>query len=824
MTKELLADVLRDYLEKTDNTAARLARKSGVPKRTLARWLSGDILHPYHWQPLVQVAVALELSETGADRLLQAAGKDAIHSLRRAAQTQADRALFKAFDAPSSHTPAPFMAPSDMRQFVGRVAELAELKAALLREGCAAICDVSRMGGVGKSALAAHAAYQLRSVFPDGVLWARLDASDSMTVLHQWARQLGGDVSQYRDLESRAAEVRALLAHKRVLLVLDNAENSRQVRPLLPPSESRCAVIVTTRNNGLTATDGWTKLTLHPFAADSGESLRLLEKYLGETLVRAHGAALTEIANLLGHLPLALAIVAGRLSTHVQHASRLNGRMTLEISVVLTELREVQTRLRTLQRDDYDVQASFELSYAALAPELKRFFVRLSVFGGEDFSLEAVAHVNEVNQETAKACLKELHERSLVQPSVEGRYRLHPLWRDYACEKMSNVFAMEQQARAYDRMVAYFVNGVGPSSTGKTPLPDADRSNVWEALRAISKQPWVVGLSAERTEVLSTFLQQRDAAARVEPHLRRAIEYAEAAGDLTGSLTLQRHILYMMWWRGEDPTDVGQQLLIRALERDHPVAFSISRLLGMFARLRGDYVESRAYCERSLALARRTNQTRDMIQALVGLGALCRVLADYDTAEKLLKEAEQLILIDTDLRQRIATHQQLGLLRAAQGRLEEAVRRLDESIALARQIGRDDMLLGALGDRADVALMDGNVALDVARVCASESLDISRRMGFTHGVSDALERLGKCATLQGDWSVAQKYLDEALQVATKANISECKASVHFALAELSLATGDVSTARNYAQASLSLYGTSHPLQSAKIRRWLSELQ
>jgi Tfp pilus assembly protein PilF/transcriptional regulator with XRE-family HTH domain len=829
-SKELLRDVLHEYLEKTDNTAARLARVSGVPKRTLNRWLSGDVLHPHEWQPLIKVAVALALSESEANRLLKAAGKDTIRALRRSQRTEEDKALLATFDAPAHSVPAPFMAPPNLTQFVGRTTELAELKAAVLSAGCAAVCDVSGMGGTGKTSLAIRLAYALREAFSDGVLWARLDASDSMTILHQWARQLGGDVSQYRDVESRAAEVRALLAHKRVLVVLDNAENSKQVRPLLPPSDGRCAVVITTRVNGLTATDGWVRLALEPFAADSGESLELFEKYLGKPAMRTHRAALGEMADLLGHLPLALAIVAGRLSAEMQHVSKLNGGMADAVAVLLAELREASTRLHALQRDDYDVRASFEVSYAALPPDLQQFFVQLCVFGGEDFSLEAVAFVNDLIPEATQAHLKALIQRSLVQPSHDGRYRLHPLLRDYARERMSHTLTAKQQMRVSDRMVAYFVESVGPNTAGgigaicKTSLPDADRDNAWEALRMVNQLPWQHDVSVQRIETLCSFLQQRDAAAKVEPHLRQAIENAEAAGDTAGSLTLRLRRVYVLWWRGDDPDDAAEQLLDLALKNNHPAAYDALRLLAMFARMRGDFDASRSYYQRSLPLAQSANHVGNIILALVGLGDLCCVLEDYSEAQRYLEQAEGYITAETNIRLRILVHQQLGLLRCAQGRTAEATRLLDESIELSRQIGRDDLLLGALGDRADAALMDGNIVLDVARACASESLEISRRMGFAHGVSDSLERLGKCARLQGEWSGAQKFLDEALAVATKASINECKASVNFEMAQLSLARGDVAAARTYAQASLMHYGATHPVQSGKVRKWLEALK
>lgn len=381
--KELLSDVLREFLQQNKTGTTRLATLSGVPRKTLNHWLSGQTLRPRHWQDVVRVAIALHLDEAQTDRLLLAAGHDRTQKLRARA-SENDLTLLSQIEgnrAPQA-APAPFRAPPDLPSFVGRSDELATLRAALVDQGHAAICGVRGMGGVGKTVLAVHLAYQLRDAFPQGVLWARLDVSDTLTVLASFADAFGVDVSQFRDVESRAAAVRGILAGKRVLLILDNAETSAQIRPLLPPSHSGCAVLVTTRHD-LPALDGWTQLPLSAFADDSTTALQLFEQYLGAQRVRDHANLLSEIATLLGQLPLALSIVAGLLSWQFRTSANA-GDGQVVIRALLNDLRKENLRLSRLLRDDQSVRASFGLSYTRLSDALKLFFAQLSVFGGQD--------------------------------------------------------------------------------------------------------------------------------------------------------------------------------------------------------------------------------------------------------------------------------------------------------------------------------------------------------------------------------------------------------------------------------------------------------
>ncbi|HUM70506.1 MAG TPA: NB-ARC domain-containing protein, partial [Chloroflexota bacterium] len=357
MNDELM-DVLGRFTQRLHYSAGQVAALSGVPRRTVMNWLSGRVRQPHDWRRLVQVAAALRLNEMEATELLQSAGHVSVAMLRREATAVSDQQLLAAWPAAAG---APFQVISDLPYFVGRADVLVKLRAALQDGRSITLYNLHGMGGVGKTALAVHLAYQLRPAFPDGVLWARLDTSDTMTILASFAAAYGQDVSMHHDVETRAGAVRAILTNKRALIVLDNAQTSAQVRPLLPASTGKTAVIVTTRHD-LAVSDDMQRYAIETFSPDGTEALAVFKHFLGEPSVNRWQPELQEIAAILGQLPLAVAIAAGRLAAQIS------------VPDYLAQLRAAEKRLDSLIREDRSIRLSFDLSYQMLSPQLQQFF------------------------------------------------------------------------------------------------------------------------------------------------------------------------------------------------------------------------------------------------------------------------------------------------------------------------------------------------------------------------------------------------------------------------------------------------------------------
>lgn len=420
------AELLRKYMSDYVYTPGHLARLSGVPKMTLVHWLNGDVKKPRLALEVVRLASALRLSEAEANDLLQAAGFGSVNRVYTSLVNEADKVLFANWleKKGQGNNGAPFQAVPKPGVFVGREALLKQLSQQLAASTHERLYALVGMAGVGKTALAAELAYQLRFQFPDGVLWMRLDGSDPMSILQLFAIAYGQDVSPFGDIQSRSQAVRMLLAGKRALMVLDNAQFSEQIRSLLPPT-GPCAVLVTTRRHDMAVLRGSSRFMVEPFDEQGEESVALFSQILGWDRVQAEREALLQIARLLGHLPLALEIAAYRLADEPG----------LGTTKFLAMLRTEKKQLAELAYGQETVRAAFESSYALLSPAQQSFFAALGQLPERAFQVKAAAAAANLATEVADQLLRQLYALSLVHQGRNGRYRLLPLLHQFAQEK-----------------------------------------------------------------------------------------------------------------------------------------------------------------------------------------------------------------------------------------------------------------------------------------------------------------------------------------------------------------------------------------------------
>lgn len=851
-----LAELLGTHLTRTHTSVNRLTKLSGIPQRTISNWLNGQIRKPHQWQALVKVALALHLSEPETDALLQSAGHPPLSNLRNQATTPADLALLARSpisNSPPPLLPAPFQAIADLPTFVGRESELETVTRAVLDGGRAAICGLRGMGGVGKTALAARLAYHLREQFPDGVLWARLDTSDPLSVLAAFADAYGKDVSQYKDVESRAAVVRSLLAEKRALIVLDNVETSAQVRPMLPPSTGRCAVLITTRQD-LPVLDGWARLTLEPFDAASEESLALFRKYLGDGFVERHRSALREIAALVGHLPLALAIAAGRLAS-------LRPRLADEtdaVAALLAAMQESHTRLDALTRDDLGVRASFEVSYAALSPEMQRFFAALGVFGGEDFGVESIAYVTETTIENAETQLKRLLSLSLVQESRGGRWRLHPLLRDYARQKL----AAESQQQAITRLAEYYIQITkNLGDQGYKPLrPETGNIiNVIEQVASLEQHALVVRVFSTfhsifdhwglhhvlnviklKTNVLAAAEKLADKSelprlffamaateaesgydyAQAETYALRAIEWARQLEQWETLARCMNLLSALAWYQGQRERTQALAAEAEAVARQHNIQRTLASLvngrgiraveLGQFAEAEAAFKEFEAYC-------RQENNNYWLATCLRNLGEVAYRQRQYAQADAYFAEALR-ISEQADGTRLAAVLAMRGQIAAHQGEVNLAESYAQEALAAQREGGHPRGISNILGSVGDIAQELGQD--EQARQYWQEGLDIARQIGLKNYISDHAWRLGRWHVQHGQLETAEELLQEAWRYASELKNEALLANTLFGLAQLAAARGQHDEACRLAEESIAQFERIHDWHAEEVRAWM----
>ncbi|MCX4770622.1 BTAD domain-containing putative transcriptional regulator [Streptomyces sp. NBC_01285] len=341
---------------------------------------------------------------------------------------QADEELARPADDP---TPAaapvrPAQLPATVPDFTGRASFVRELgdRIATAEGSVMAVSALAGIGGVGKTTLAVHVAHQARKHFPDGQLYVDLQgagsrAAEPETVLGAFLRALGtADSAIPESLDERAALYRSTLDGRRILILLDNAHDAAQIRPLLPGTTG-CAALVTSRVR-MVDLAGAHLVDLDVMSPE--EALQLFTRIVGEERINSERKAALDVVAACGFLPLAIRIAASRLAS----------RRTWTVSVLAAKLADERRRLDELQAGDLAVKATFELGYGQLEPAQARAFRLLGLADGPDISLAAAAALLNLEAHAAEDLLEALVDTSLVESAAPGRYRYHDLVRLYA--------------------------------------------------------------------------------------------------------------------------------------------------------------------------------------------------------------------------------------------------------------------------------------------------------------------------------------------------------------------------------------------------------
>ncbi|MEJ3653475.1 helix-turn-helix domain-containing protein [Actinomycetes bacterium KLBMP 9759] len=379
-----------------------LAREADLSSSSLSRYLSGQLVPP--WEAVVALCRAVSRDPRPLRPLWAEAAK-----------------------AGAAPPPRRNDVPADLIDFTGRDAEYALVEDLLRTVGAAAI---DGMAGVGKTSLAVHVAHRLAPAYPDGGLYLDLrgftPGQEPLEPQAALGKLLGAlDVTRIPgDTDERAALWRSELSRRRALVVLDNAVDAEQVRPLLPGA-GKSAVLVTSRTR-LVSLDGVPPVSLAPFA--DGDAAQLFGRAAGLTPPEA--GAVDQVLRQCGGLPLALRMAG----------ARLRHRPGWTVAVLAERLRDNAGRF----------DAAFGMSLQQLDPAHRRTFRLLGVLPGADFDAAAAAALADVAPGRVDEVLDELVDAHLVQEPSPGRYRMHDLVRRYAADLAAEE---EPQAQAALRRV-----------------------------------------------------------------------------------------------------------------------------------------------------------------------------------------------------------------------------------------------------------------------------------------------------------------------------------------------------------------------------------
>jgi tetratricopeptide (TPR) repeat protein len=346
----------------------------------------------------------------------------------------------------------PAQVPAATGDFTGRAMEVKELRDALEPQAggppSVAISAVTGTGGIGKSALAAHVAHLMRDDFPDGQLYVNLagasrEPAAPPDVIARLLRDLGvpaEDVPAADD--EREARYRSVLAGRKILLVLDDAHDTAQVRPLLPGTDG-CAVLITSRAS-LADLAGVRRFDLTELSQEDAHDL--FARIVGGRRAAAEPAATAAILDACGGLPLAIRIAAARLASRP--------RWTIES--VAAKLAAERHRLAELQIGDLAVRASFELSYDGLPAAAAAAFRLLGLAPPGTLSLAPVAALLDMSVTDAEETLDTLVDAHVLEGPAPGQYRLHDLLRLFAAELIATQMTEQDQQEAFDRLLIWY--------------------------------------------------------------------------------------------------------------------------------------------------------------------------------------------------------------------------------------------------------------------------------------------------------------------------------------------------------------------------------
>ncbi len=612
----------------------------------------------------------------------------------------------------------PRQLPAAVGDFAGRAAQLdaltSMLEEAALPGGTVVISAIDGMAGIGKTALAVQWAHQVAGQFPDGQLYVNLRGFDPAgppmapaEAVRGFLEALGVPARRIPvSPDTQAALYRSLLAGRRVLVLLDNARDAGQVRPLLPGSAG-CSVVVTSRNR-LTSliADGAHPLTVDLFTRT--EARQMLARRLNADRIAAEPQAVDEIIARCAGLPLALSVVAAWAAVHPD----------FRLADLAEELRNAEGHLPALDPGEAaaGVTAVFSWSYQRLSDRARRLFRLLGLHPGPDITAPAAASLAAVPLADAGEMLRELADAHLITEH-EGRFTLHNLLRAYAAA----------QARAH------------PHATGAE-----------EALR----------------RTLDHYLHTAQAAwYRSYPHLQRSIRLARPLPGVTPE-DIASYSAAWAWFTAEYPVLLAI-IQLAAAAGDHTRAWQLPHTLVPFFERQAHWHDFTATHYTALTVAQDHADQLGQAHAHLGIGNARTRIGRLDEARPHLQQALRLFGALKDPAGQAAAYSWLGMTFQAQERYEEALPHLQKGVELARLGGYQRGIAAALNGlgwthalRGDAQRGDAEQAL----IYCQQSLDLFQDLGDRWAEAAVLDSIGYAHNRLGHHQQAAGYFEQVLAI------------------------------------------------------------
>ncbi|MGL5827451.1 MAG: tetratricopeptide repeat protein, partial [Nocardioides sp.] len=717
--------------------------------------------------------------------------------------------------------------PRELVGFTGRESELGRLGEVLddcRRPGAPVVISaIEGMAGVGKTQLAIQAAHLLGRERPfDGVLFVNLRGfhpdpvqppADPAAVLDGFLRLLGVSTQQIpHDLESRRSAYRDRLSGTRTLILLDNAVDEDQVRPLLPETPG-CPVLVTSRRS-LDGLDAASRLTLDVFTA--AEAVAFLADALPGVPIGPDPGAPRRIAHRCGHLPLALGLVAGHIRatrawTLTDHADRLDER-------------------HADRRLDSAVELAFDLSYHHLPEDERRLLRLAALHPGQDLEIYAAAALAGTGLRSTRAAMRRLCRDHLVQ-QVGDRFAFHDLVRDFAAVRAGDDDSPPQRRKALIRLsdfhlvaAAGAMDALHPYEADRRPRIDSPSTPLPDLSDPAIAQGW---LDTERPTVTAlTALAARDGrldypvmmsgtlfrylvaghhadALIVHGHARQA---TQIAGDSVGEANTLIYLGAALVALGRLAAAVEHFRQALPLYREAGDRLGEARAfgnLGLVAEKQSRYPAAVEYSERAFARYQEVGDRIGEARALGNVGMIEGRLGRYQVAVEHLAGALALFRGAGDRLGEAITLNDLGEVEMHMGTYETAGEHLQQSLALSRQIDYTDGQARSLNNLGALHTRLG--APDQALVRHRDALGILRATGSRDTEPAALNGLGEAANAAGDPRAALTHHLEASVLATAVGLQDEQARAQAGLGRAHAALGDESAGARHRKRAHKLY-------------------
>jgi tetratricopeptide (TPR) repeat protein/transcriptional regulator with XRE-family HTH domain len=608
----------------------------------------------------------------------------------------------------------PRQLPNDIADFTGRDAELHWLHGLLSLDsqassGPVVISAIDGMAGIGKSVLAIHAAHQIKERFPDGQLYLNLHGStpglapvEPLTALAQLLRSLGvPDQHVPTDLDAAAARFRTTAANRKLLVLLDDARDAAQVRPLLPGSPT-CAVLITSRQI-LATLEGAHPLHLDLLRPD--HAVELLARIAGERRIADDPQAAAVLVELCGFLPLAIRIAGARLAARPGWPLRFMAGL----------LNDATHRLEELTVGRLAVRAAFDVSLRALQESDDRVdragamaFGLLSLPDGPDLSLAAAARLLGQDEGPAQMLLERLIDAQMLESPAPGRYQMHDLLRLFAREQVQRQERAAARRAALRRVLHWY------------------RSTAQRANRLVQPANLRRGTNGEAG----------------------GAEFQDRAGALAWLEVERRNLLAAARQAAEQPRPLAA------------VTVAIADALFFFAQARGYWRDWEELNQLAIQVSRRLGDRRAESRALSDLAGADYRLGRLDEAIDHLEQALRIHRERGDLAGESAVLGNLGIAYYESGRLEDAIASCERAGMICRETGYrygEAIHVNTLG-----RVYQAQGRLDDAVNALRVSLEIFEDLGDAYGQGNALANLGEACRLAGRAAEAVEYCERGL--------------------------------------------------------------